>query len=110
MKNDYLSSKLFGFMMHGHSWKYVIDQNTELIDNFARSIGSFYDKNVCSIKNEVMITASRKDDLIPDVEDRLKEMNLKMKNCRLVLFEKGNHPAMLSNSKEFRSLVLEFLK
>ena len=79
MKNDYLSSKLFWFMMHGHSWKYVIDQNTELIDNFARSIGSFYDKNVCSIKNEVMITASRKDDLIPDVEDRLKEMNLNLK-------------------------------
>lgn len=105
-----LSSKLFWFMMHGHDWKYVIDQNTELIDNFSRKIGNFYNKNVSSIKNQVIITASKKDDLIPDVEDKLKGINLKMENSRLILFERGNHPAMFSNSKEFRKLVLEFLK
>lgn len=105
-----LGSKLFWLMMHGHDWKYVIDQNTDLINNFSRRIGSFYNKDLDSIKNEVMITGSRKDELIPDVEGRLKDVNLKMKNSRLILFEKGNHPAMFSNSREFRRLVLEFLK
>lgn len=104
------SSKLFWFMMHGHDWKYVVDQNTDLIESFSKGIGCFYNNSLNNIKNDILITGSKKDDLIPDIESRLKEICSKIPNSQLVLFEEGNHPAMFSNNKGFRKLVIDFLK
>lgn len=105
-----LSSKLFWFMMHGYDWKNVIDQNTNLIMNFARDKGNFFESDLRTIKNDILITGSLKDDLIPNIENILKSINLKIENSKLVLFKNGNHPAMFSNKKEFGNLVLNFLK
>lgn len=104
-----LGSKLFWFMMHGFDWENVIDQNTNLIINFSRNIGNFFDCNLSSIENDVLITGSLKDDLIPNIESILKSINLKIENSKLVIFKSGNHPAMFSNKKEFRNLALNFL-
>ncbi|MBW6410180.1 alpha/beta fold hydrolase [Clostridium weizhouense] len=103
-----LSSKLFWFVMHGRDWEYVIDQNTDLINNFSKKISYFYNNSVSNIENEIIITGSKKDNLIPNIQSILENMNSKIQNSKLVLFEKGNHPAMFSNSKEFRKLVLNF--
>lgn len=105
-----LSSKLFWFIMHGFDWKYVIDQNTDLIMDFSKNIGDFFVYELSDIKNRVLITGSLKDDLIPDIKTILESINIKIKDSRLVIFNEGNHPAMFSNKKEFRNLVLEFLK
>lgn len=105
-----LSSKLFWFIMHGFDWKYVIDQNTDLIMDFSKNIGDFFGYELSDIKNRVLITGSLKDDLIPDIKTILESINIKIKDSRLVIFNEGNHPAMFSNKKEFRNLVLEFLK
>lgn len=104
-----LSSKLFWFIMHGFDWKYVIDQNTDLIIEFSKNIGNFFGYELSNIKNRVLITGSLKDDLIPDIKNTLESINLKIKDSRLVIFNEGSHPAMLSNKKEFRDLVLEFI-
>ncbi len=104
-----LGSKLFWFMMHGSDWKNIIDQNTNLIINFSRNIGDFFDCSLNSIENDILITGSLKDDLIPNIESILKSINLKIQNSKLVIFKNGNHPAMFSNKKEFRNLVLNFL-
>lgn len=105
-----LSSKLFWFMMHGFDWKNVIDQNTNLIVNFAREKGNFFEYDLKNIKNDTLITGSLKDDLIPNIENILKSINSKIENSKLVVFKNGNHPAMFSNKKEFRNLVLNFLR
>lgn len=105
-----LSSKLFWFIMHGFDWKYVIDQNTDLIMDFSKNIGDFFVYELSDIKNRVLITGSLKDDLIPDIKTILESINIKIKDSRLAIFNEGNHPAMFSNKKEFRNLVLEFLK
>lgn len=105
-----LSSKLFWFIMHGFDWNYVIDQNTDLIMDFSKNIGDFFGYELSDIKNRVLITGSLKDDLIPDIKTILERINIKIKDSRLAIFNEGNHPAMFSNKKEFRNLVLEFLK
>lgn len=105
-----LNSKLFWFMMHGFDWKNVIDQNTNLIMNFAREKGNFFEYDLKNIKNDTLITGSLKDDLIPNIENILKSINSKIENSKLVVFKNGNHPAMFSNKKEFRNLVLNFLR
>ncbi|EJO5349149.1 alpha/beta hydrolase [Clostridium botulinum] len=104
-----LGSKLFWFMMHGFDWENVIDQNTNLIINFSRNIGNFFDCDLSSIENNVLITVSLEDDFIPNSESILKSINSKIENSKLVIFKIGNHPAMFSNKKEFRDLVLNFL-
>jgi len=104
-----MGSKLFWFIMHGFDWQNVIDQNTNLIIDFSRNIGDFFYYGLSNIDNNVLIIGSAKDDLIPNIESILKGVNLKMKNSKLVIFENGNHPAMFSNKKEFRNLVMKFL-
>jgi len=104
-----LSSRLFWFIMHGFDWKNVIDQNTNLIIDFSRNIGSFFDYELSNIENDVLITGSSKDDLVTNIQSTLRTINVKMKNSELVIFENGNHPAMFSNRDEFRKIALEFL-
>ncbi|EHN14638.1 alpha/beta fold hydrolase [Clostridium sporogenes] len=104
-----LSSKLFWFMMHGFDWENVIDQNTNLIIDFSRNIGNFFECDLSSIENNVLITGSLEDDFIPNIGSILKSINSKIENSKLVIFNSGNHPAMFSNKKEFRDLVLNFL-
>lgn len=104
-----LGSKLFWFIMHGFDWENVIDQNTNLIINFSKNIGNFFNYELSKIENNVLITGSSKDDLIPNVQSTLEDINLKIKNSKLVIFDNGNHPAMFSSKEEFRNLVLEFL-
>ncbi|GAA0181029.1 alpha/beta hydrolase [Clostridium sediminicola] len=104
-----LSTKFFWFIMHGFDWENVIDQNTNLIIDFSSDIGDFFNYELRNIENNVLITGSAKDDLLPNIESTLKGINSKMKNSKLVIFENGNHPAMFSNKKEFRNLVLKFL-
>ncbi|GAA0742084.1 alpha/beta hydrolase [Clostridium oceanicum] len=104
-----LGPKIFWLMMHGFDWEKVIDQNTKLMVDFSRNLGDFFDGDLKDIENNVLITGSSKDDLIPNAENILKDVDSKMKNSKLVIFKEGNHPAMFSNKKEFRNLVLEFL-
>lgn len=104
-----LASKLFWFLMHGSDWKSVIDQNTELIINFSKNIGNFFNYNLSNVENSVLITGSLRDDLIPDIESALKSINLRIESSKLIFFESGKHPAMFSNKKDFRNLVLNFL-
>ncbi|MCT4545044.1 MAG: alpha/beta hydrolase [Vallitalea sp.] len=104
-----LESKLFWFIMHGFDWKNIVDQNTNLIVDFSRNIGEFFNYKLSNIENNVLITGSSEDDLIPNIISNLKDINQKMKNSELIIFENGNHPAMLSNKEEFRNLVLKYL-
>lgn len=101
-------SRLFWFIMHGFDWKNIVNQNTKLIIDFSRNIGDFFECDLSKIENKVLITGSRNDELIPDIQSRLNEVKLKIKNSTLVIFENGNHPAMISNKEKFRSLVLKF--
>lgn len=104
-----LSSKLFWFMMHGFDWRNVVDQNTDLIISFSKNLGNFFNCSLSAIENDVLITGSLEDDLIPNIESILKSINLKIQNSKLVIYKTGNHPAMFSNKKDFRNLVLNFL-
>jgi pimeloyl-ACP methyl ester carboxylesterase len=104
-----LSSRLFWFAMHGFDWKNVIDQSTDMLIDFSRDIGDFFKSELSSIENNILITGSLEDDLIPDIQKALKAIHLKIKNSRLIIFESGKHPAMFSNKVEFKNIVLEFL-
>ncbi|MGN0144577.1 MAG: alpha/beta fold hydrolase [Clostridium sp.] len=104
-----LSSRLFWFMMHGSDWRQVIDQSTKMLLDFAEVNGAFFGDNLNKISNQVMLTCSKGDKMIPDSSYIMETISKKIKNSKLIIFEKGNHPAMLSNKKEFRKLVLDFL-
>lgn len=104
-----LFSKIFWFTMHGSDWLNVINQSTKMLLEFSKTKGNFFNKELEEISNDVLITGSRCDDLIPNLEDILLSMHCKIKNSKLIIFDKGNHPAMLSNKTDFRMNVIDFL-
>lgn len=102
-------NKVFWHIMHGSDWKNVIDQNSKMLLDFSQEIGVFFFKDIKEIRNKVLITASKEDDLISEIESTLNGVSNKIENSDLKLFSKGNHPAILSNRKEFRKIAIEFL-
>ena len=105
----YFYNKLFWFIMHGMDWRKVIDQNTEMIIEFSNVYGSLFSRGLECISNNVLLTGSMQDNLIDNIEDTLISISHKIKNSKIYLFKSGNHPAMLSNKKEFHKLVNDFL-
>lgn len=100
-----LFSRFFWFLMHGFDWRYVIDQNTRLLIDFSKGNGDFFGRGLDGIENSVLIMGSARDDM----ESVLRAVDAKIRNSKLVIFDDGNHPAMLSNKKEFRNSVMKFL-
>lgn len=104
-----LSCKNFWSMMHGDDWQKVIDQSTKMLVEFSQTKGNFFNKELEEILNPVLFTGSRCDELIPQLEDILLNIHCKIKNSKLIIFDNGNHPAMISCKSEFRQKVIDFL-
>lgn len=108
MSKSRLTRRIFWHMMHGSDWRKVIAQHTKMLVDFAKDNGKFFCDDLNKISNQVMLTCSRADDLIHDSEQVVKTIGSKIRNSRAIIFEKGKHPAMNSNKKEFRKSALEF--
>lgn len=105
-----LISKIFWFIMHGSDWEKVVDQNTKLIESFAKLGGHFFCDYLGKIKNNLLITASEQDHLLKNIRNTMDDISGKMINSEVKIFPNGNHPALLSNKKEYRKLLIDFLK
>jgi pimeloyl-ACP methyl ester carboxylesterase len=100
----------FWTAMHGAGWEQVVDADTRMLLHFARSGGSFFRRDLASLRCPVLVTASLEDELIADVRDTVRELSLLIPFLECELFESGHHPAMLSNTEAFRSRAVRFFR
>lgn len=100
-----LFAKMFWFYNHGRDWEKVVDQDTEMMKAFYQQKRSFFHKPVSELVVPALLTGSKQDEYC-DSLDKIYE-GLKQKNARLEIqmFERGKHPAMLSNKNTFYELV-----
>ena len=103
-------AKLFWYHMHGSAWRKVVDADTKANINFYKTGKSFFHKPISELKVPTLVTGSRKDEYCSHLDDIYSTLSSKSKNIKVHLFENGNHPAMISNKKEFFNLVQSFLK
>lgn len=100
--------KMFFHYLHGKDWQEVlrIDARNQL--HFAEHKTIWFD-SLEQIKSNVLITALASDNLIPRAEEKMRIVHTLINNSKIEVFKKGKHPAMLSNKRNYRKLVCNFL-
>ncbi|QSQ09689.1 Haloalkane dehalogenase 2 [Koleobacter methoxysyntrophicus] len=94
---------------HGNDWHYVIQKDSEMLIASAKSAKSVFKGRLNEIQCPVLILGSMKDDLIPDIVQKLSDVAIQIPSSKVILYPKGNHPVMWSRMKDFRVDVDTFL-
>ncbi len=103
-----LLSIAFWKKMHGEDWADIVDLDIQLMLDVAYQGVNPIVGNPANIICPVLFTASREDELIPNMERRLFDLSRKMQNCTLYTTDIGKHPLMITRKPLFRELALEF--
>ena len=74
----------------------------------------FFHKPLSELSADILLTGSKEDKFMYSLSDEYYEnvygeMLNKLKNGRIHLFSKGDHPAMMSNFQAFYDLSMVFL-
>ncbi|WP_369695122.1 hypothetical protein [Ruminococcus flavefaciens] len=112
-KND-PNAQGFYVYMHGQDWEQIVDNDTDAIIRHQKEIGAFFHKPLEEMRCELLLTGSKEDSFMNSISDDYYEQVygniLKMiPKGRMHLFPKGDHPAMISNFKEFYERSIEYL-
>ena len=99
----------FWFWNHGCDWKKIVNLDSSMQIAFHEKYGNFFHKSLSEINAPILLTGSRTDKFIPDIERKYNNISNKIPNSKVHIFAKGSHPAIMSNSNEFVSIVNKFL-
>jgi pimeloyl-ACP methyl ester carboxylesterase len=105
---------MFYKAMQGDDWESVVDNDTNVIAEHAKSIGRFFHKPLSELQADILMTGSNEDEFAACVDkDFYRKTYSKMikdiGHGKIYIFEHGGHPAMLSNQAEFIEETLKFL-
>lgn len=110
--NDDAASGFFEYM-HGSDWRHIVENDTEAIIRHEKEIGSFFHKDLSELKNDVLLTGSKKDSFMYRISDNYYEIIYSkmlelMPNAKIHLFNCGDHPAIITNSQLFYDISMDF--
>jgi valacyclovir hydrolase len=78
--------------------------------DFASTGKSFFHKPISELSAPTLLTGSKMDDYCNHPDNIFGELKKKNNSLEIHLFDKGNHPAMLTNKDEFLELIKEKIK
>lgn len=106
------ATKSFYEMMNGADWERVVDADTQAVLAHANNIVNFFHKQLSELKAEVLFTGSKEDAVFPPgfLSKLFDAMLQKIGHGQQHLFERGWHPAMISNKEEFLSISMNYLE
>lgn len=104
-------TKEFYIYNHGENWEQVVDNDTNAIYEHYKKIGKFFHKPLETLETDTLLTGSKQDEFVTGdfYEETYSSIKNRIKNGKIHLFDKGGHPAILSNSDEFAHIANEFL-
>ena len=113
IRNGRAQAKTFGGFveylktLHGDDWEQVFDADTDSVLRHAEQIGDFFHKPIDELKVPMLLTGSLEDDMFPKGHCKalFDEICAKTSFATAHIFERGGHPAMLSNMDEFVELL-----
>jgi pimeloyl-ACP methyl ester carboxylesterase len=94
---------------HGADWEQVIEADTDMMRRFAESGGAWFKKRLSEIGCPVLLTASRRDPLLPQVVHQVCAMAEQIVRSRVFLNDAGGHPLMWSCPQTFRGICDVFV-
>jgi len=96
-----LLAKLFWLYNHGLDWKKIVDMDTAVNIEFAQTAQSFFHQSISELKVPTLLTGSMEDEYCNHLDKTYDALKAKNQELEIHLFEKGKHPAMLSNKEAF---------
>ena len=108
-------ARTFYSLMHGSDWEHVVNCDTLAIEKHAKEIGRFFHKPLETFHPPLLLTGSKGDEFISELDNHyfekiFSQMIQKIGHGEQFIFEKGGHPAMLSNQGEFVRISQLFLR
>jgi len=97
-------AKFYWWYFHGWDWKKVVDQDTEVNIEFAKTGKLFFHQSISELQVPTLLTGSLEDEYCDHLDSIYNELKKNNPDLEIHLFKEGNHPAMLSNKKEFMKL------
>ncbi|WP_319590317.1 alpha/beta hydrolase [uncultured Draconibacterium sp.] len=95
--------------MHGTDWEKVVDMDTNVNIEFAKTGNSFFHKSISELDVPTLLTGSLEDEYCNHLDKIFEGLKDKNSALKIHIFEKGNHPAMFSNHEEFFKIASEFI-
>lgn len=96
--------------LHGEDWEKVVDSDTNMIVKFIKSGGDWFKGRLKNIICPVLLTASKEDNLLPDIEKTRLILSKQIKQSKIFINNKGSHPLMWSEKNIFRKITNIFLE
>ncbi|MDD3915430.1 MAG: GNAT family N-acetyltransferase [Bacteroidales bacterium] len=98
-------AKLFWFENHGFDWKKIVDLDTEMLVTFSKLGKSFFHKSISKLTVPTLLTGSKADEYCDSLDKIYEALKWKNDTLEIHMFEKGKHPAMLTNKNDFYEIV-----
>jgi valacyclovir hydrolase len=96
--------------MNGEDWPDVIQQLDRVVAVMAEQRRSVFNWRLEEVGCPVLVTGSRQDHLLSNLDGRLLEITRQMPLAQLVVYPEGGHPAMWSRADAFWRDALAFLE
>lgn len=110
-----VGARSFYWAMHGDDWENVVDNDTYAIHEHAKRIGKFFHKPLQTLNVQILLIGSEEDEFICFIDPRFfsrvyTEMIERIGHGSIHIFKQGGHPAIMSNSKEFKTVAEDFFR
>jgi pimeloyl-ACP methyl ester carboxylesterase len=107
-KKDYMTSSFWKYM-HGEDWEEIINNDFDMTRRSVEHGRPAIKTDLTKIDFPVLATASCKDELIDNIEERTLEVVNLIPGARTMIFDEGKHPFMITMREKFREIAMNFL-
>lgn len=108
-RNENIDEKSkFWKYLHGIYLEKVINKDTELMNEFVKGGGDWFNGKLSSIESSVLLTASKKDPMLSNIEYKICEIGNEIKKSKVFLNDEDFHRLMWTNPKSFREVKTFF--
>ncbi len=102
-------AKNFFQTMNGSRWEKVLEEDSAMLEDFMEYGGKYLHGNAGDIACPVLLAGSGGYDLLPDMEDRLKDAVSSFRKAQVHLFSSANYPLIVSKNHEYRTVMLNYI-
>jgi pimeloyl-ACP methyl ester carboxylesterase len=95
--------------INGSRWEKILDEDSAMQEDFMEDGGRYLYGDAALITCPVLLAGSSGYDLLPDMEDRLKDAVASFKKAQVHLFSSANYPLIISKNHEYRTVTLNYL-
>ncbi len=106
--HNFMNQQFWKFQ-HGDDWEQVVLNDINLMERLGRKKLITVHGDISQINAKVLATGSYEDEILPEPEAKMHTIIDLIPDAKIIMFDKGKHPFMITQKSEFREVALDFL-